>query len=456
MKARKLINFGLYIMAALFLAWHLLPLVRIGLDQAKRKQPTQQDIAAASICAGGNMDVLTLGNPLTDPLYSTVADSNSLFRWASITGQNFVTNPSFTDIQASNPLGWTAEKYGDNQVQYTVVAGPNTGTKAGRAEITQYTSGDAKWLMQPIVATENQQVDFSFSYRSNQTADVAAMVTDNDGDSRYLDMGRVESTGGEWKTIRNSFVTPENTKSFQIVYILDQKGWIESSNYLVVKNDAAQFRRGLASVTFDDGWASIYSSGLQIFQKYQIPTTQFVVAGYDGKAYMTEKQLRAMQAAGQSIDSHSLTHPKLTEIGSEQLHMELAGSQTILQQKYGTANNLATPFGAYTDAINARIAQCYQSHRTTDTGYNAPGYNRYQVRVRNVEVSTKPEEIRAWADYAQKHNLWLVLVYHQVEDKGSYAVDTKVLESHFQALKDSGIHLASYNDALIETYPQGR
>lgn len=456
MKARKLINISLYVLALLFLAWHLLPVAGTVSSSVAKKEPTLQELAATATCTSGDMDVLTYGNPLTQPLFTNRERNASVMNWTNGSADNLVANPNITQLQGSNPVGWTSDKYGDNQTQFSVVAGPNETSKALRVNIDEYNSGDSKWLMQTIPTAENQLVEFSLDYRSNQTADIVAVATDNDGDNRYLDMGRVVSTKSAWKTTRNSFVTPENTKSIQIAVILDQKGWVESSNYSVMIGEPGKFSRGIASVTFDDGWSSIYSSGLPIFKQYQIPTTQFVVAGYDGKAYMSEKQIREMQAAGQSIDSHSFSHARLTDVGNDQLQKELAGSQTILQNKFGSANNLATPFGAYTDALNSQITKCYQSHRTTDTGYNAPGYNRYQVRVQNVEVDTKPEQIRAWADYAQKNNLWLVLVYHQVEDGGNYSVDTKSLEAHFKALKDSGIHLASYNDALIETYSQGR
>ncbi len=455
-RKRRLLNWVFYSIAAGFLLWHLLPVGAAIKDATYKPQLTAAELASTASCSSqdANFEVLTLGNPLTQPLTTNLARQESVLNWQSIVSENLVVNGDFVTTETSSAPGWQPDRYGDNTASLSVVTGASSSWKAGRVEITQYASGDSKWLMQPIESSENQLVNYSFRYRSNQTGDVVAAITDNDGDVRYLNLGRLVSTNGAWKLTRGQFVTPEHTRQLQVAFVLDQKGWIESGNYRVGTLPAPAFRRGIASVTFDDGWASIYTGGLPVFQKYNVPTTQFVVAGYDGKAYMTEAQIRAMQKAGQQIDSHSFSHQKMTVLGNEQLTKEIAGSKLILRQKYGAGNNLATPYGDYTDAVNQRIGLCYQSHRTTDTGFNAPGYDRYQVRVQNVEVNTKPEEIRAWADYAQKHNLWLVLVYHQVEDGGSYSVDGAILEAHMKALKDSGIHIATYADALVETYPQ--
>ena len=457
MKARKVVNFALYAMAAGFLALHLLPIGSV-LASFKPEPTTNATLAAKAECTNGDFDVLTFGNPLTDPLYVSLNNSERLVAPVP-SGVNLVSNSKALELGTNGkPTGWLDDKYGQSNTTFSLVRNALPNANALRVEVRDYQAGDAKWLMDPVAVKEGQIVNVSFQYRSQQDSDVVATYINERGETRYVNVTQLTNTNNQWMTYRGDIVIPPGTKQLQIAQALTANGVIESTNYSITSRPISGFQRGIVSVTFDDGWGSIYEKGLPLFEKYRIPTTQFVVANYDkGKAYMTEEQITSLQKKGHEIGSHSYSHAKLTQQNSSELHTEVAGSQAVLQDRYtGSASNFAAPFGVYNDEVSQKIAQCYQSHRTTDTGYNTAGYDRYQVRVQNVEVDTTPAEVKRWVDYAQQNKLWLVLVYHQVENGGEYAVDTSALEAQLKVIADSGIHAATYNDALLETYPQGR
>ena len=451
MKSRKLVNWLLYSLAALFLLYHLLP-VGSAITQLAPEKQTRIELANASQCDARRNELLvpTYGNPLTQPLVRDLAARNQ-----------FVSPPAPTSTlyeqAATKSLAdWESSRYGNNDGRTTIVNGENPSTATFRVAIDKLQDGDTKWIGPRIDTAPGNYVTVSFMYRGNTDFKPTAIFIDTDSDTKYTPQ-RVITAQGDWKTASVDFIAPPATKQFRFAANLEDQGWLETKDILITSRPAPQFSRGIATFTFDDGWKTIHEQGLPLFQKYGIKTTQYIVADYEGNpAYMNKKLLDDFIAAGHDIGSHSYSHANLTTLGDERLRQETTGSWNVLNSEYGGVNNFAAPFGYYDDRVQAAIRQCYQSHRTTDSGFNAAGYDRYQIKVQNVEVDTKPEEIRRWADFARDNKLWLVLVYHQVESGGEYSVDTRVLESHLRAVQESGIHTATFEEALLETYPQGR
>lgn len=449
---KRTLNILLYTLAMGFLAWHLLPIFSLGKTITPEKK-NNYEIASDTMCYGGDIDVATFGDPLRDPVITTLSQPNKLVG-PTQNGEVIRLDEPSTSINYFDEPDWRATAYGNNSVAFNIIETQHA--KVLRINMNNFVSGDAKWQTKPIDVVAGQTIRVSSDYRTNVATTVNATLTYKNGSKKYITLSRLASTE-QWYGQSSELIVPNNVSNVRFAIILNDNGWLESRNYSIEKIDTPNFKRGIASFTFDDGWKSIHEQGLPLFEKYNIDTTQFVVANYDiNEAYMSEEQIRDLQKYGHNIGSHSFSHADHKLLHDADLAREVAGSRTVLNSKFGGVNNFATPFGRYNEEVNTVIRQCYQSHRTTDTGYNAPGYDRYQVRVQNVEVNTSVDEIREWANFAKEHNLWLVLVYHQVEDGGAYSVDTKTLESHLKAVKDSGIHIANYNDALIETYPQSR
>lgn len=450
---KKFLNSFLYVVAAGFLLWHLLPLFAIGRVVAPTEK-TNAELAANTMCYGGGLDVPTFGDPLKDPLITTLNQKNSVLNYTD-TAERIVLNPYPTTPDESPDASWQADHYGNNTPIF-ISQRQASGASALRVELVDYIDGDAKWQTQKISVTPGEMLSFNTSYRTNQKVVASVTLTQSDGTEKYITLKQL-SASEDWQNQTSTVIVPNGTVSLRFSTILNTTGWLETKNYAVSRMNAPKFQRGIATFTFDDGWKSVYNQGLPLFDKYGIKTTQFIVADYDvNEAYMTPEQIRELQKQGHDIGSHSYSHADHSKLQGDELILEVAGSRAVLNSKFGGVNNFAAPFGRYNQDVTKMIRKCYQSHRTTDTGFNAPGYDRYQIKVQNVEVDTTPEQIREWAQFAQNNNLWLVLVYHQVEDGGEYSVDTNALESHLRAVKDTGIHIDTYEKALIETYSQGR
>src|SRR5208283_2557989 len=78
--------------------------------------------------------------------------------------------------------------------------------------------------------------------------------------------------------------------------------------------DAGAGRGGMVAITFDDGHETHFTEAWPELRARRIGATCFVITarvGTDG--YASWSQLREMAAAGISVQSHTATHPLLSE-----------------------------------------------------------------------------------------------------------------------------------------------
>lgn len=103
----------------------------------------------------------------------------------------------------------------------------------------------------------------------------------------------------------------------------------------------------VVALTFDDGHETHYREVFPLLAGRQLTATFFVTSSWVGTpGYVTWGQLREMAAAGMSIQSHSATHPFLSELGVVEAARELATSKAAIEQEVGRpCTTLALPNG---------------------------------------------------------------------------------------------------------------
>jgi peptidoglycan/xylan/chitin deacetylase (PgdA/CDA1 family) len=132
--------------------------------------------------------------------------------------------------------------------------------------------------------------------------------------------------------------------------------------------DLETFLRGLeqpetlpdraALLTFDDGCKSTTSAALDCLRRFGFPAVVFVPADYIGKTNLFDAgvepeeaicnwdDLKELEAAGISIQSHSASHRKFSTLSLVELERELAGSKAALEAGLGkSVTAIAFPFG---------------------------------------------------------------------------------------------------------------
>ena len=128
-------------------------------------------------------------------------------------------------------------------------------------------------------------------------------------------------------------------------------------------------RRGerCVAITFDDGFESVLENAIPELERRRIPATVFVVIQSLGKRpvwmasdpqstapnkVMSLEQLRNLASDLVTIGSHSLTHPRLTELNESEVRKEIFDSRTQLQNILQRKITLFSfPYGAFTEAL---------------------------------------------------------------------------------------------------------
>jgi peptidoglycan/xylan/chitin deacetylase (PgdA/CDA1 family) len=97
---------------------------------------------------------------------------------------------------------------------------------------------------------------------------------------------------------------------------------------------------GLVGLTFDDGYRDVLSSAAPILERYGFTATMFAVSSLLGgenvwdppprRQLMSEADLRHLAARGWEIGSHSVTHPRLTELDADRVRHEVLASRATL------------------------------------------------------------------------------------------------------------------------------
>lgn len=124
-----------------------------------------------------------------------------------------------------------------------------------------------------------------------------------------------------------------------------------------------------AVITFDDGYVDNLAAWEEL-QKRGMRATLFMVSGSIGRIpawpadgrpdgrLLNAVELRALQAAGIEIGSHTVSHVRLTEANNNQLRAELSGSKTALEDALGNEiSSFAYPYSAWSTRCSSIVCE---------------------------------------------------------------------------------------------------
>ncbi len=299
---------------------------------------------------------------------------------------------------------------------------------------------------------ENKAYFYSFQYRSTVNADVTVEFQKKDGSLESFGLHLLEPKE-DWSYIQGHFnnYSGDYLKAHVIVAttgagIVDVK---ESKVYQLKDN---KLKEPMISVTFDDGWESIYANAIPLLDKYDIPTTQFIIAGAASQkepGYMNFNQIKALAKSGHEIASHSLGHCDQTTLSDEDLDHDSKKSKTILSDAgFEWSLGFAYPYGKYNQKTQTDKINNYVYIRSSDAGFNDYYFDQANIKVMTVQSKTTLKEVNDWIKHTKENNLWLVLLYHRIDEHGDYSTTAKDLESHLKAIKDSGVKTYTISQAL--------
>jgi len=400
----------------------------------------------------------TSGNAVTSaPIQVTVSNSVA-------SGGNMIANPSVETVDPANskqPLKWQTGKWGTNTTTFTYPTTGHTGTRSVKTQMSSFTNGAAYWfgVAQPVTA--GQMYDFTDYYKSNTMSEIDASFTMTNGSEQYLYLGEAFESPNSWTKFGTQFMVPAGAVSVTFYHSIFSVGYLQTDDYSLTPFTYQGFNRAIVSITDDDGYASYLTNGLPVLQKYNLPSTAYIISGYIGNTagYLSLAQLKSLYNAGVEIGSHSVTHPDLSTLSATKQDNELKNSQTALQNWLGVPiTNYAAPYGAYNQQIVTDAQKYYQTYRGVQAGYNAKNnFDTMNLKVQNIVSTTTVAEVQAWLQQAAATNTWLILVYHQIDPStasGDYNTYPSDFDAQMAAVKASGIAVETVAQAMNEIRPQ--
>jgi len=143
--------------------------------------------------------------------------------------------------------------------------------------------------------------------------------------------------------------------------------------------------RSRIALTIDDGDCGLKDAWL-IFQQANIKPTLFLAFNLVGQnSYLNHYDLNDLVGRGLNVESHTLSHPHLSELKSERAEVEISLSKKKIQSLIGkTVDYFAYPYGKYQDYTNTNLEQVkkagYQAAFTIEEGTIRKSDDIWQLR----------------------------------------------------------------------------
>ncbi len=166
------------------------------------------------------------------------------------------------------------------------------------------------------------------------------------------------------------------------------------------------------AITFDDGFANLYTHALPVLQRYGLKATVYVITGMVGKTtkwtdgakslpslpILDWAQIAALRATGVEIGTHSVTHGFMTQYSDARLQEELEAPNNELEARFGQpVGAFAYPQGDYDERVVEAVKRAgYRTATTVDQG--RAHLNGDLLRLPRILVSdnTTPAMMRAF------------------------------------------------------------
>ena len=181
---------------------------------------------------------------------------------------------------------------------------------------------------------------------------------------------------------KSSYVISASNFAAQMQWLHDN-GWtpIDLDDFLHYRQHPQDLPAKPLIISFDDGYENNYLYGLPILKKlgfkaviYSVsdPASAFFNEFETPERLMSAQQMRAMTAAGITIQGHTATHPHLKELNDKQIETELRTCKSVLEQiTDAPVLHMAIPFGSWDRRLRPIVQKCgYQTLAVPGKGTN--------------------------------------------------------------------------------------
>jgi peptidoglycan/xylan/chitin deacetylase (PgdA/CDA1 family) len=255
--------------------------------------------------------------------------------------------------------------------------------------------------------------------------------------------------------IRETALTKTNADNFfERASLIGYTG--TSEGILAHSNAGSLFESGKvaeAYQTIDDAFEKLRNGTLK--------NTDEVVYHDNPQDTTSWDDLRKYAAEGHEIASHSITHPRMAVLDEVNLLYELEQSKADIYKNLGEKYTFSVecPYGTENErvmeyarevypALRNRMPETYldEFNRSSDQDPEA-SENEYVQWQRGPLTNTSMDLMKSWIDKCQANDhIWLVLVFHGVDNFGWEPKTAKELEEYFSYIKEKE------NDLWVATF----
>ena len=153
----------------------------------------------------------------------------------------------------------------------------------------------------------------------------------------------------------------------------------------------AKFPNRALVITFDDGYETVYKEAFPVLQYYGMSATVFLSVGnrktnggrlpsLEGRSMMSWSEIREMRQEKIDFGAHTLTHPDLTQLPTEQAESEICESKKIIEDALSApVATFAYPFGRYDERCREIVRQNFTLGCSDELGVIRRGSDRYAL-----------------------------------------------------------------------------
>jgi len=393
------------------------------------------------------------GSHLQDPQPILSASYQKRIAEQKPLSSNKISNPDLTslDVDSGLPVGYGYSNEGP--AYHYQIAQETDGSSYLHLAIDKDATikTPPAWLPALVAVAKERTYAYSFQYRSDTPVHLTLEYSQGlGGGMHYVDVETLQPANS-WQTFTAHMDNTIGATSFRPILNATKPGVVDTRKFDIHQIADAKLKQGIVSVAFDDGWQSVSDVARGLLDAYHISTTQYIiseVASQNVVGYMDMGTLTALKKAGHEIGSHSLTHCNQAQLSKADVQTNAIKSKQELEQYgLGPVRTFAYPLGQYNATTQGVYGKQYPLVRTSDAGYNDRYFDETNVHSMGVLNNTGDKEFRSWLDDAKVHKLWVVIVYHRVDEQGDYNVSRAQLDRQFKMIKSSGMPTLKMSEA---------
>jgi peptidoglycan/xylan/chitin deacetylase (PgdA/CDA1 family) len=141
-------------------------------------------------------------------------------------GPNLISNPSVESVDSnSSPVGWVKGGYGNNSRSFAYpVSGANGTSKAIKLTVSNYVSGDVKWVFSDVPVKPGETYQYSDYYISDTQSILTVRFKTSSGAFIYRDVSTLPISSRSYQYSKAEFTVPQDIVSLTVFHLINSNG----------------------------------------------------------------------------------------------------------------------------------------------------------------------------------------------------------------------------------------